>query len=107
MAQTTSITTDLVGRINGPGALMEPRSPEADGPDTDGRHLRHLRELLTGGAPEADLIDGVKRARAAGWSWTPIAIVLDSSRDQVIRRFSRGVGHPSTRRRRAHVPAAC
>jgi hypothetical protein len=101
MAQTTTMPTDLVGVTSGPHGLVEPRSSQSGDPDVDGRHLHDLRTLYRGGAPEPRLIAAVKAARAAGWSWTPIAIVLDSSRSQVIARFGRGVGHPCMRRRAA------
>jgi len=118
MVQTTNSPLDLIGASVGTGDWLDLRSPDRSRPDddmrdtprftsdTDGRLLRELRSLFTTRAPEAELIKGVKRARAGGWSWTPIAIVLESSRDQVIRRFSRGIGHPSARRARAAVPAS-
>ncbi len=98
MAQTSNTVAELVEATRRSGDWLDLRSPENDAPDTDGRYLRSLREVATGGAPEPEVIAAVKRARAAGWSWTPIAIVLDSSRDEAIRRFSRAVGHPCTRR---------
>jgi hypothetical protein len=117
MVQTTNSPTDLTRAFAGTGDWLDLRSPTGPGPgddmpdgprftsDIDGRLLRDLRGLFAARAPEAELIKGVKRARAGGWSWTPIAIVLESSRDEVIRRFSRGIGHPSARRRRAAAPA--
>jgi hypothetical protein len=99
MAQTTHIAEDLLEATGEVGDWLDLRTPETDGPDTDGRYLRQLRELVTAGAPEPELINAVKRARAAGWSWTPIAIVLDCTRNQTIRRFSRAIGHPAARRK--------
>lgn len=105
MVQTTNSSPDVTGSPATTGDWLDLRSldgsPRGVTTDTDGRLLRDLRGLFAARAPERELIDGVKRARDGGWSWTPIAIVLDCSRAEVIRRFGRGIGHPSTRRRAA------
>ena len=71
-----------------------------DGPsaDIDGDYLRAITVLALVEAPEAELADAVKRARENGWSWTPIALVLGTTRKQVVERFSRAIGHPVTSR---------
>lgn len=66
--------------------------------DADGDLLREINALSVAGAPETELFDAVKRARAHGWTWTPIALVLGTTRRQAVARFSRSVGHPVTGR---------
>jgi hypothetical protein len=97
MAQTT----------NTPGVLedwLDPqywRHPGPDahiGPDTDGEYLREISARRLAGATETDLLAAVKRARDRGWSWTPIAISLHTTRADAVARFARSVRHPVSRR---------
>jgi hypothetical protein len=73
---------------------LDVRSFDDPGPDVDGDYLRAISALALVDAPEAELVDAVKRAREIGWGWTPIAMVLGTTRRRVVERFSRAVGHP-------------
>jgi 16S rRNA U516 pseudouridylate synthase RsuA-like enzyme len=66
--------------------------------DVDGDYLRAISALALVDAPEAELAEAVKRAKEHGWSWTPIALVLGTTRKHVVKRFSRAIGHPVTSR---------
>jgi hypothetical protein len=77
---------------------LDVRSFDDPGVDGDGDHLRVISALATVGAPEAELADAVKRAKEIGWSWTPIAMVLGTTRKRVVERFSRAIGHPVSSR---------
>jgi hypothetical protein len=74
-------------------------------PDHDSTFLVAVIGLARAGASESDLADAVKRARDNGWSWTPIAIALGTSRAGAVERFGRAIGHPVTRRRPACLTA--
>jgi hypothetical protein len=80
------------------GWLDPPRHDDA-GADVDGDYLRAIAALDTAGAPEREVINAVKAAKDNGWSWTPIAMVLGTTRRQVLERFSRAIGHPVSGRR--------
>jgi len=105
MAHATNDVPDVSSSYSEAGGRLDLCSVDGsrrrDAPDAAGRLLHELRRLASSSAPEAKLIDGVKRARAGGWSWAPIAVALGCSRAEVIHRFSCGVGHPSTRRARS------
>jgi hypothetical protein len=98
MAHTPKIKGDL-NQITGVlEDWLDVRSFNEPGADVDGDYLRAISALALVRAPETELVDAVKRAREVGWSWTPIAMVLGTTRKQVVERFSRGVGHPVSSR---------
>ncbi|MBB6374351.1 hypothetical protein BKA01_001573 [Pseudonocardia eucalypti] len=67
-------------------STLEPEDPELLESGAD--DLRHIGELMLTGAGKAELADAVAAARAAGWAWSPIAMLLDTSPDQARRSFS-------------------
>lgn len=50
--------------------------------------LRRVGELARCGAPKAELDAAVRTAREAGWSWAPIALLLDETREQAGQRVN-------------------
>ena len=102
MLETTN-SVDELDQLPPLRAGVPDQRTEAPVSDHDSAFLLAVIGLARGGAPQPDLPDAVKRARDNGWSWTPIAIALGTSRAGAIERFSRAVGHPVTRRSR---PAA-
>jgi hypothetical protein len=61
---------------------------DADGTvDNDGDNLRVINALAIQGATEAELRDAVTTARESGWSWSPIAMVLGTTRQAAVERF--------------------
>jgi MoxR-like ATPase len=77
---------------------LDVQSSDGASADVDGDYLRAISALALVDAPEAELAEAVKRAKEHGWSWTPIALVLGTTRKHVVERFSRAIGHPVTSR---------
>lgn len=66
-------------------ATLEPEDPQLL--ESGAENLHRIAELKMADAPERELAEAVADARADGWSWAPIAVLLLSSPGRVRQRF--------------------
>lgn len=66
-------------------ATLEPEDPELLESGAD--DLRRIGELMLTDATESELTEAVRAARAAGWAWAPIAMLLDTTPHRARHRY--------------------
>ncbi|HEY1974165.1 MAG TPA: hypothetical protein VGH89_39870 [Pseudonocardia sp.] len=100
MAQTTKTKAELNQAALALEDWLDLQVADQAFEEMDGDDLCEISALALADAPEAELIEAVKRAKDEGWTWAPIGMAIGLTRREVIERFGRAIGHPAIPRQR-------